>query len=54
MSLAFIPFWASMKGLRGMLVIFIHEVVIVVSVCIPVAYALKAFQKNNGLFRFDD
>jgi len=37
-----------------MLVIFIHEVVIVVSVCIPVAYALKAFQKNNGLFRFDD
>lgn len=48
MSFAFIPFWASMRALRGMiLVIFIHGVAIVVSGFIPVA--LKAFHKKNFL-----
>lgn len=44
-SFAFIPFGASMRALRGMiLVIFIHEVAIVVNGFIPVA--LKAFHKK--------
>lgn len=52
--LAFVPFWA-LRGLRGMmLLIFIHEVLIVVNVCLAVAYALKQSRKvMNGLFRFD-